>query len=141
MRKSYPAYLWQVISEPGEAMYRLSQDQPIGFAAFTAVLPGLLLCVVGGFMSKGDVTAQSMALTMAIRVGAPLAFMLIGAGMCHGLAKHIAGGEGAYRQMLVVYGFSYIVRGFEVFLVLSPRNANLLEFILYLWQGRSSSSA
>jgi len=133
LRKSYPAYLWQVISEPGEAMFRLGEDRPVAMAALTAVLPGALMCVIGLVLSREEGPSQQVAVSAALRVLLPLVSWLLGSALCHVLARYVAGGEGDWQQMATVYGFSFAVRFFELLAHVGGQSGLLMN-ALYLWQ-------
>lgn len=134
--KTYLTTLWQCLSEPGEAMYRLGQRRPMAQAALTAALPGAIMCVIT-FATKGDqATPKMVALGSSVYVLTPLVFWLLGSAICHGIGRFIAGGEGEWQQMLVVYGFSYSVRLLEpVVQVVMRGSGQQLMWALYVWQG------
>lgn len=133
--KSYPATLWQVISEPGEAMFRLGEKPRLALAALTTALPGLLVCAATLVAAPGQVTGQLLGVQAAMYVGGSLVFWLVGSLLCHGLARFAAGGQGVWRQMAVVYGFSYTVRLFEPLVRVVGGSGQQLLWALYLWQG------
>ena len=135
--KTYLITLWQCLSEPGEAMYRLGQRKPIAQAALTAALPGAIMCAIT-FATRGDqATPKMVALGSSIYVLTPLLFWLLGSAICHGIGRFVAGGEGEWQQMLVVYGFSYTVRLLEpVVQVVLRGSGQQLMWALYLWLAR-----
>jgi len=117
-------------------MYRLGQRKPIAQAALTAALPGAIMCAIT-FATRGDqATPKMVALGSSIYVLTPLLFWLLGSAICHGIGRFVAGGEGEWQQMLVVYGFSYSVRLLEpVVQVVLRGSGQQLMWALYLWQG------
>ena len=116
-------------------MFRLGQEMPLTLAAVTAALPGALVCVVTLVTAQGKATAQILGVQAAMYVGGSIVFWLVGSSLCHGLARFAAGGQGVWRQMAVVYGFSYTVRLFEPLVRVVGGSGQQLLWALYLWQG------
>ncbi len=124
-----------IITEPGEATFRLGEEKPVGRAVATAFAPGLIFLAIAFLMAGEQLPAKVALIGLGSELVSTAVYLFLGSAVCHWIGRYVAGGEGEWKQMLSVYGFSFAVRFLDLLVFAMPRGSMTLRMLFTLWQG------